>query len=194
MRRGLVVGVLLQLLAADVSCVIVPAEPGKMLEGIDDGQSSEPPFGIGFLRAVQPDCRRCLKECLGAKVQAAQITAMKIQAPLGLMTWYLFKNRPFKMYPLEDFLAQLVSLPPALFAGVAGAAYFSCRNHCEMDCPYPGVDAVGADDTPALPEIDAVVDASDTRFLQQLYRRGGGRGGGGSGSFAGALSDMFRVV
>ena len=154
--------------------------------------SARPPFGIGFLRAFQPDCRRCLKECLGAKIQAAQITALKIQAPLGLLTWYLFRNRPFKMYPLEDALAKLVALPPALFAAVGGAAYLSCRSHCDMDCPYPGVDAPGASDPPLLPELDDA-DASDARFLSQLYRRSSSKAAS-SGSFASAVSDMFRVV
>ena len=145
------------------------------------------------MRIAQPDCRRCLKECLGAKIQAAQVTALKIQAPLGLLTWYLFRNRPFKMWPLEEALASFASLPPALFAGVGGAAYFSCRGHCEMDCPYPGVDAPGAEEPPQLPELDEV-DASDARFLSQLYRRGGRGGGGGGGAFGNALSDMFRIV
>jgi hypothetical protein len=184
------------LLVAVASGATLSAEPGQVLSGTDADQHQlrkPPPFGLSFLRVAQPECRRCLKECLGAKIQAAQIAALKIQAPVGLMTWYLFRNRPFKMWPLEDALAQFVSLPPALFAGAAGFAYFSCRDHCDMDCPYPGVDAPDGNELPMLPELDEA-DASDARFLSQLYRRGSSKGGGGTGSFSSALSDMFRVV
>ena len=40
----------------------------------------------------------------------------------------------------------------------------------------------------------ADVDAKDVRFIARLYQRGGGGGGGGKGSFADAVSEMFRVV
>jgi hypothetical protein len=141
------------------------------------------------MRLASGDCRRCLKECLGAKIQAAQMWVMKVQAPLGLITWYLFKNRPFRMWPLEEALAQLAGVNPAVYAGAAAGAYFSCKAHCAMDCPYPG----GAPKPTDLPELDEV-DARDSRFLAQLYQRGRRGGGGGGGSFASALSDMFRVV
>ena len=62
---------------------------------------------MGFLRAASSDCRSCVKECVGIKVQQAQATSAKIQAPLSLITWYLFQNRPFKMWPLEDAIASL---------------------------------------------------------------------------------------
>ena len=65
------------------------------------------PPGLGFLRAATSDCRSCLKECVGLKVQQAQMSATKVQAPLSLITWYLFQNRPFKMWPLEDAVGQL---------------------------------------------------------------------------------------
>ena len=93
---------------------------------------ADPPLGLSFLRVISGDCRRCLKECLGAKIQAAQVTAAKIQAPVGLMTWYLFRNRPFRMWPLEEALAQLAAVPPGIFGGLAAGAYMSCRSHCEM--------------------------------------------------------------
>ena len=118
---------------------------------------------------------------------------MKIQAPLGLMTWYLFQNRPFKMWPLEDAIASLFGVPPAVYAGGLAAAYLSCRGHCDMDCPYPGVDAPSATDTPLLPELDDA-DPSDARFLSALYQRGRRGSGGSAGSFSQAVSDMFRVV
>jgi hypothetical protein len=146
-------------------------------------------MGIGFLRVTSRSCRRCLRACLGQKIQNAQISFMKIQAPLSLITWYLFRNRPFTMIPLEKALGRLFGLPPPLYAGVAAGAYFSCRKLCDLDCPYPG-GSPAADDLPELEEVDA----SDTRFLSRLYQRPqSDRRRGGGGGFADALSDMFRV-
>ena len=148
-----------------------------------------PPFGLDFLRITSGDCKRCLKTCIGGKIQAAQVTLMKIQAPFSLLTWYLFKNRPFTMIPLEKALGKFFSLPPALFGGAAIGAYLSCRPQCDIDCPYPG----GSPPPEELPELEGV-NPSDLRFLQRLYQRpaaGGGRGGGGS--FSDAVSEMFRV-
>ena len=145
---------------------------------------------MDFLRVTTAECRRCLKSCLGGKVQASQISFMKIQAPLSLLTWYLFKNRPFSMIPLEKALGKLLQVPPALWGGAAVGAYLSCRPQCDIDCPYPGGSAA-ADELPELDEANP----TDLRFLQRLYRQpaGGGRSGG-SGSFSNAVSEMFRFA
>ena len=157
------------------------------------GTGSSPPLGLDFLRVTQGECRRCLKACLGSKIQSAQMNMAKIQAPLGLITWYLFRNRPFKMWPLEDAIASLLQINPAIYAAITAGAYMSCHDHCELDCPYPFSDARAASEPPLLPELDEV-DATDLRFLSQLYHRGrGGGGGGGGGSFSDAISEMFRV-
>lgn len=37
-------------------------------------------------------------------VQRAQGSLTRVQAPLSLITWYLFQNRPFKMWPLENII------------------------------------------------------------------------------------------
>ena len=143
---------------------------------------------MDFLRIVKPQCTRCLKSCLGGKIQAAQVAAMKIQAPLSLVTWYLFKNRPFSMIPLEEAIGKLLGVHPAVYGGAAAGAYLSCRSLCDIDCPYPGGGAA-VDDFPELDDVDA----SDTRFLARLYQRGGGGRGGKRGGFADALGEMFRV-
>ena len=170
------------------------AAPGAQLKGLDDEtchDSRAAPLGLDFLRAGSPECRRCLKSCLGGKIQNAQITFMKIQAPLSLLTWYLFKNRPFSMIPLEKALGKLLRIPAAVYGGGAVAAYMSCKPICEIDCPYPG----GTPPPEELPELDGV-NPTDLRFLHRLYQRGGGRrgGGGGGGGFSQALSDMFRLA
>ena len=78
--------------------------PSALAEAASDGRSS--------LRAVT-ECTDCLKECLGIRAQKLQTTVLKFQAPVSLITWYLFKNRPFKMYPLEDALKQLANVRTA---------------------------------------------------------------------------------
>ena len=168
-----------------------PVEPGAQLQSLDDERRAvDAPFGVDFLRITTKECRRCLKTCLGGKIQAAQVSFMRVQAPLSLVTWYLFRNRPFSMMPLEKAIAQFFGLPPVLFAGVAAGAYMSCRDLCDLDCPYPGT-AARPDDLPELDEVQP----TDTSFLSRLYQRssGGGGGGGGGGGFASALQQMFSV-
>lgn len=149
--------------------------------------ASPAPFGIDAMRITTPDCVRCVKACLGGTIQQAQISAMKIQAPLSLVTWYLFKNRPFSMIPLEKALGKVFGVHPAIYAGAASGAYLSCRKKCDLDCPFPGHD----ERPDYLPELDSI-DASDARFLSRLYQRGGG-GGAKKGGFASALGQMFSV-
>jgi hypothetical protein len=163
------------------------AAPGTMLRGLDDEGTCPAPLGLEFLRVATKPCRSCLKACLGAKIQAAQISLMKIQAPLSLLTWYLFKNRPFSMIPLEKALGKLFQVPAALYGGGAVGAYLSCRSLCDLDCPYPG----GTPPIDELPELDGA-DPSNIGFLHRLYHRPA-RGGGGGGAFSNAVSEMFRV-
>ncbi|KAL1520169.1 hypothetical protein AB1Y20_023639 [Prymnesium parvum] len=175
-----------------VSALALRAEGGAPFKKSSETESSlRLPPGLGFLRAATSDCRSCVKECLGIKVQQAQISAAKVQAPLSLITWYLFQNRPFKMWPLENAIAQLAKIPPALVGGAAFATYMSCREHCEDDCPYPG----GPRRPPGSPpeELERV-NAEDPSVLYRVL--GGGRrgGGGGGGGLAGAFSDFFRIV
>lgn len=114
---------------------ILAAAPGEMLEGVEEPAGGMPcpwtrsvlitikrphvnvcagPWDDrGPLRFFSGACQGCLKECLGAKVQRAQANSMKYQAPISLITWYLFNNRPFKMWPLEDAMAQLGKVHPA---------------------------------------------------------------------------------
>ena len=114
---------------------------------------------------------------------------MKIQAPISLLTWYLFKNRPFSMIPLEKALGKFFSIPPAAFGAVAVGGYLSCKPLCDLDCPYPG----GSPPAGELPELEGV-NPRDLSFLHRLYQRGGGGGGSKSGSFSQAVSDMFRMA
>lgn len=172
------------------------------------------PPGLGFLQIASSDCRSCLKECLGIKVQKAQVISAKIQAPLSLVTWYLFQNRPFKMWPLENVISQLAKvrrwhwpaslpmhrasctkfdaqIPPAIFGGLGGGLYMSCQHHCDEECPYPGKSR-----TKGMPpkELEGV-DAEDPQLLYQLFGGGGGRRGSRSGGGLGAaFSEFFRVV
>ena len=210
--------ILLGLLVEQSLCVTIgtAAEPGGQLRAADDDSTgaggehtSRPmpeswlltlttmccdtadPLGMSFLRVLQGDCRHCLKECLGSQILSAQMGAAKVQAPLGLITWYLFRNRPFKMWPLEDAIGWLFKVNPAIYAGMMAGAYMSCRGHCEMDCPYPGGEGLAADTPPQLPELDEV-NAEDLSFLSRLYQRGRPRGGGGA--FSDAVSDLFRIV
>ena len=55
-----------------------------------------------WMKAFSGECRSCLKECLGIRAQKLQANVGKFQAPFSLITWYLFQNRPFKMWPIED--------------------------------------------------------------------------------------------
>ena len=65
-----------------------------------------------WMKAFSGECRSCLKECLGKRAQNLQANVGKFQAPFSLITWYLFQNRPFKMWPIED-----------LFRGIANVSY-----------------------------------------------------------------------
>ena len=64
-----------------------------------------------WMRAFSGECTSCLKECLGIRAQKLQANVAKFQAPISLITWYLFQNRPFKMWPIEN-----------LFQGLANAS------------------------------------------------------------------------
>ena len=92
------------------------------------------------------------------------------------------------MIPLEKALGKVLGINPAIYSGVAAAAYMACRTTCDLDCPYPGGNARPED----LPELDKV-DATNTGFLSRLYQPRGGGGRRGSGGFADALGEIFRV-
>ena len=55
-----------------------------------------------WMKAFSGECRSCLKECLGIRAQKLQANVGKFQAPFSVIIWYLFQNRPFKMWPIED--------------------------------------------------------------------------------------------
>ncbi len=74
---------------------------------------------MGWMRAFSGECKSCLKECLGIRAQKLQQNVGKFQAPFSLITWYLFQNRPFKMWPIED-----------LFRGIANVS-------CAAQLPPP---------------------------------------------------------
>ena len=73
-----------------------------------------------WMKAFSGECRSCLKECLGIRAQKLQANVGKFQAPFSLITWYLFQNRPFKMWPIEDLFRAFANvscaaqLPPPL--------------------------------------------------------------------------------
>jgi len=162
------------------------ADCSKVLPSGETQRARSPKsFFGGAGRLVSGDCRRCLKECIGGPIQKAQLTSMKLQAPLGLVYAMVLKNRPMKMWPIQPILRELARTNP-LFYGVAGAGvYMSCRNHCELECPYPGK---SRDGQLRLPELD---DASpnDISFLSKLYE-GGSRG---VGEFSQAFRRLFSV-
>ena len=106
-----------------------------LLRALAASSATENPSRLGFLRVASGDCRRCLKSCVGGKIQDLQVKAMKIQAPLSLVTMYLFKNRPFTMYPLDKALTALLRIPPAVPAAAIALTYLSCKTSCDMDCP-----------------------------------------------------------
>ena len=83
--------------------------PAALAEAASDRRSP--------LQAIT-ECTDCLKECIAIRAQKAQTNVVKFQAPVSLITWYLFKNRPFKMWPLEDVIKQMANVrtaaqPPA---------------------------------------------------------------------------------
>ena len=104
------------------------ATPGSVLRGLDEGAGgASAARAPSLLAASSGECRRCLKTCLGAKIQNAQVSFMKVQAPLSLVTWYLFRNRPFSMIPLDKALGKLFGVSPAAYGAVGAAAYLSCK-------------------------------------------------------------------
>merc|ERR1719446_1562059 len=116
------------------------AEPGQMLEPRADDS------------AASRECRACIKECLGSKITTAQQASIKYQTPVSLISWYLFRNRPFRMYPMEDAVASLAGIPPAAYASVGAAAYMICSDHCELECSFPHRKP-RAEGTPIFPEL-----------------------------------------
>lgn len=104
---------------AGASSLAGEAQPGQPREDVPARSavaSRGLPPGMGWLRAFSGECRSCLRECLGSKATALQQASLKYQAPLSLVTWYLFRNRPFKMWPLEEVssrrLLRRSPLPP----------------------------------------------------------------------------------
>ena len=84
-----------------------------------------------WMKAFSGECRSCLKECLGIRAQKLQANVGKFQAPFSLITWYLFQNRPFKMWPIEDLFRAFANvscaaqLPPPLHLTSAPHLYAS---------------------------------------------------------------------
>lgn len=58
---------------------------------------------------------------------------MPPQTPVSLVSWYLFRNRPFRMYPLEEAITSLANVPLPAYASVAATAYMTCSDHCELE-------------------------------------------------------------
>ena len=79
-------------------------------------------------------------------------------------------------------------MSPALYGTLASGAYFSCKRHCDQECPYPGTSARAPN--PAMPGLEKV-DASDGSFIMRLLQPSS-RGGGG-GVFGEALSTIFQM-
>merc|ERR1719446_140003 len=164
------------------------AEPGARLQpSADDSATS-----TGWQRIASGECRACIKECLGGKIQTAQQASIKYQTPVSLVSWYLFRNRPFRMYPLEEAIASLANIPVPAYASVAATAYMTCSDHCELECPFPNRKPP-AEGEAILPELadPACVPEDFTpigRFLRPT--RGASRGGGGG--IADAFSQFFR--
>jgi hypothetical protein len=72
--------------------------------------------------------------------------------------------------------------------------YMTCQQHCDMECPYPGVTPPAADEA-QMPELENV-DPGDISFLSRMLYRGqrGGGGGGGGGGLGDAVSRIFQIV
>ncbi len=174
-----------------------PIAPGSMRTDQDPKDTFVPlsdlPPAQQWMRLFSKDCRRCVKQCMGKRVAVAQQNSLKIQAPISLITWYLFQNRPFRMWPLEDAPALLTKVNPAVWVGAVAAMWLSCENHCDYDCPYPNMHAKK---DPLIEKLESV-DPTDTSILSRLMhgaRRGGGGGGGGGGGMGKVFSEAFRIL
>ena len=112
----------------------------------------------GFLRILKPQCT--LHQILPRR-QDPDSTGDNHEnsGSASLVTWYLFKNRPFSMIPLEEAIGKFLGVHPAIFGGAAAGTHMSCRGLCDIDCPYPG-GSPAVDDFPELDEVDP----SDARF------------------------------
>lgn len=128
------------------------------------------PFGLGFLRFASENCRTCIKDCLGAKIQSAQFAGMRVQAPLTIVYMLFFGNRPIRMWPIEVFFDKL-SFNPYVFGGIAAGAYMSCLKMCDSDCPYAGVPFPTEWDRGLASKLDDA-DPTDLSFLDKFYQRG----------------------
>eukprot|EP00908_Phaeocystis_cordata_P007882 Transcript_18553.p2 GENE.Transcript_18553~~Transcript_18553.p2 ORF type:complete len:136 (-),score=37.35 Transcript_18553:261-668(-) len=91
------------------SVTSVPEERSAV-RGDEPAPLSEVPASMRWTRAFTRECTSCLKECLGIRAQKAQANVMKFQAPFSLITWYLFQNRPFKMWPIENLFRALANV------------------------------------------------------------------------------------
>uniref|UniRef100_A0A7S0ISH8 Uncharacterized protein n=1 Tax=Calcidiscus leptoporus TaxID=127549 RepID=A0A7S0ISH8_9EUKA len=172
---------------------LAPADPGAQLEPLPEDAAEERarrrrwPLGMGWLRAGSGECLGCIKECLGVKLHAMQASTMKYQAPLSLLTWYLFRNRPFRMWPLEDIVGKLFKVSPAVYGFLAAVGYQSCQRQCDSECPYPGIRSAPSDTMPDLEQVNAADFSAIAKLLQpQSSRR---RGGG----LASAFGQLLRV-
>eukprot|EP00967_Tisochrysis_lutea_P059751 scaffold76165_cov38-Tisochrysis_lutea.AAC.6 len=187
--EGEVEGMRCLLLVLLVACAHGSSLAGEAHQSRDEVQSQRSalagrslPPGMGWLRALSGECRSCLKECLGTKATELQQASIRYQAPLSLVTWYLFRNRPFKMWPLEEVVANLFKVNPGVYGGAAAVGYMSCSSMCDQECPFPGraYDA----DAPCMAGLEEI-EPSDTTWLSRLYRSSGGRGS------KGGLQDMI---
>jgi len=140
------------------------------------------PPGMGWLRVFSGECRSCLKECLGTKATALQQASIRYQAPISLVTWYLFRNRPFKMWPLEDAVSNALKVHWGIYGSAAAATYGSCSSMCDQECPFPG--RSHDPDAPVMEGLEEI-DPADTAWLARLYRQGGG------GRSKGGVQDML---
>ena len=118
-----------------------PIAPGSMRTDQDPKDTFVPlsdlPPAQQWMRLFSKDCRRCVKQCMGKRVAVAQQNSLKIQAPISLITWYLFQNRPFRMWPLEDALALLTKVNPAVWVGAVAAMWLLVREPLRLRLPVP---------------------------------------------------------
>ena len=134
------------------------------------------------------ECLPCLKECLGAKLTAAQQATLRLQAPFSLLTWYLFRNKPFSMWPAEEALHSLASVNPSVYGTAAAVAYLSCARDCDEECPDP---RRRKPTEPVMDELKAV-NLKDLSPLMKLYHGTGARAGSQS-KLGQTLGAIFRM-